>query len=251
MNLLSGPEQKEGIKFVSERNKGTMFHFSIIEQPPLEQEPIQPSPIQTGSNYLLNIDELSPNQSHTHLLINSFPTESVDLFVRARGSDTSKLPAKESFSPELRSKRTKSFEKFNNTRINHKPRILVVDDDIFNISAIEFILSKFDQTCDKAFNGEQAISKVVERQLDPDTEQYEIIFMDYNMPIMNGFDATRVLKAKIEKGEISKIPIVACTAVLNEKEMQLISEIGFDDSCQKPISKDKIEKIVNKFFSEI
>ena len=132
------------------------------------------------------------------------------------------------------------------------PQILVVDDDVFNISALTMVLHKLGYSCDTAFNGKQAIQKIMGRQLNDHsrsnpTKQYKLVFMDCNMPIMDGFEATKILKGKMRNGEIEGIPIVACTALLNEKEKQLAYELGIDAYVLKPLEKDKIEVLLKKF----
>jgi two-component system sensor histidine kinase/response regulator len=64
-------------------------------------------------------------------------------------------------------------------------RILIVDDDEFNIFTVKGIIKKhFSVIMDEAYNGEQAVQKVL--QTGPNN-YYKLIFMDCNMPKMNGF----------------------------------------------------------------
>jgi len=75
------------------------------------------------------------------------------------------------------------------------PRILVVDDDEFNIQALSCLLENlFGERCHRAFNGEMALTMVQEKQRSSKCEcYYSLILLDCNMPIMNGFDACRKL----------------------------------------------------------
>ena len=133
------------------------------------------------------------------------------------------------------------------------PPILIVDDDIFNICALQMILSKLGYTCDVAYNGEQAIQKVLQRHSETLREdsvkqyQYKLIFMDCNMPIMDGLEATKILKAKMKDKEIDPIVIVACTAFIAEQDKMLATGIGVDSFCIKPVNREKIADVLNKY----
>ena len=64
-----------------------------------------------------------------------------------------------------------------------KCKILVVDDDAFNIFTLENLLEKLEIPSDSAFNGENAIEMIEEN-----IEEYGMILMDYNMPIIGGIE---------------------------------------------------------------
>lgn len=74
----------------------------------------------------------------------------------------------------------------------HKNKILVVDDNVFNIMTLQCILTAgYKLESDKALNGEEAVEAVNDRRLCPHCEgNYDLIFMDCNMPVMDGFQAT-------------------------------------------------------------
>ena len=78
------------------------------------------------------------------------------------------------------------------------PDILIVDDNVFNIIALELILKeKFKIKNDKALNGQLAIDKVIERmspcQSCGYSRSYKLIVMDCNMPIVDGLEATTAI----------------------------------------------------------
>lgn len=62
--------------------------------------------------------------------------------------------------------------------------------------------------------------------------KYDLVFMDINMPVMDGNDATKLLKLKMNNGEIPQTPIVAVTAAKCEggEEHEKFKDIGFDES---------------------
>lgn len=81
-------------------------------------------------------------------------------------------------------------------------------------------------------HGQHAIDLVLERKNKICCGKYTLIFMDINMPVLDGVDATKILKMKMKMGEIAQTPIVAVTAAKCEDE-ELHSKflkMGFDES---------------------
>jgi len=69
------------------------------------------------------------------------------------------------------------------------------------------------------------------------------VFMDIKMPIMNGFEAMKIIKSKYPK-----IPVVAQTAYTFSEDREKAFNEGFDDYLSKPLSRDKIMEVLRKFF---
>ena len=75
---------------------------------------------------------------------------------------------------------------------------------------------------------------------------YDIILMDVQMPIMNGYDATRAIR-KLENPAHSSIPIVAMTAnAFNEDKMNAL-ESGMNDHVAKPLDMDRLFEVLKKY----
>lgn len=130
------------------------------------------------------------------------------------------------------------------------PKIMAVDDDAFNLLALENILLSLNQNVETAYNGKEALDKVIKRatyKCSPQCKPYSIIFLDLNMPIMDGYECTRKLKEFWKSNPDSKSIIVACTAAVQSSERQKVKEAGMDDFIGKPISKSKINEILAKY----
>ena len=95
-------------------------------------------------------------------------------------------------------------------------RILIVDDDVFNLMSLEMILKSLNLSCDKAFHGHEALEKLrirAEKSCADNCRQYGLIIMDCNMPIMNGYELLNMLRSNIAT---RLIPIILLTARADE-----------------------------------
>ena len=234
------------IKVESEVNKGTTFTFWILDHPPDCPDNRERSNTSARSEDLCSDMKERLNSSSEY--------ENMETL-------HSLFPRKTLISLNSEKKGTQRLNQFKTPRIrvDEEPalpkasQILIVDDDIFNICALRMILSKLGYTCDVAYNGEQAIQKVLQRHSETLREdsskqnQYKVIFMDCNMPIMDGFEATRILKTKMKDKEIEPIVIVACTAFIAEQDKVHATGIGVDGFCIKPVSREKIGDILKRY----
>jgi PAS domain S-box-containing protein len=120
--------------------------------------------------------------------------------------------------------------------------VLIVEDNNINSLLAKTLLKKILPNTEiiTVTNGLEALELFQETPID-------IIFMDIQMPVMNGYEATTEIR-KLEKGK--KLPIIALTAgtVVGEKEKCL--EIGMNDYISKPIIKGSLEEIVSKWLKK-
>ena len=120
---------------------------------------------------------------------------------------------------------------------NKDLKILVVDDNEINLLLISEILKKLKVTSfSLARNGQIAIDECLEKSFD-------IILMDINMPILNGIEATNILR----KEHNIKTPIIALTANSLEGDKDKFLENGMDDYLSKPFNLEKFIEIINKY----
>eukprot|EP01016_Furgasonia_blochmanni_P012765 TRINITY_DN16397_c0_g1_i2.p1 TRINITY_DN16397_c0_g1~~TRINITY_DN16397_c0_g1_i2.p1 ORF type:complete len:297 (+),score=32.36 TRINITY_DN16397_c0_g1_i2:64-954(+) len=155
-------------------------------------------------------------------------------------------------------KKLKKFGSFEKTNAKDKMiSVLVVDDNPFNIMSIERILSKCAEIrVDKAFNGLEALEKVKfkdesARESNREPMNYDVIFMDCQMPFMDGYEASSKIKELVNKGEIPPVIIIGYTAGQPEDGGERMRRSGMDDWILKPCSKDTLlEKIRNACFCE-
>jgi two-component system, cell cycle response regulator DivK len=105
-------------------------------------------------------------------------------------------------------------------------RILVVEDQEDNRQIIRDLLSATDYQITEAENGEEALAAVAKQRPD-------LILMDIQMPIMDGYEATRRIKAN---PELRSVPIIAVTSYALSGDEQKAREAGCDDYVPKPYS---------------
>lgn len=120
-------------------------------------------------------------------------------------------------------------------------KILVVEDNEINIKLMQHIFSNNGLSCDIATNGQEAVDAFKNKN-------YDLIFMDCQMPVLSGYEATREIR-KIENGP-KHTPIVAMTANVLAKDEQNCLDAGMDDFIGKPINLSSLFNIVRKYIPE-
>lgn len=118
-----------------------------------------------------------------------------------------------------------------------KKKILLIEDDEINMELLTDILSYNNYSIETAENGELGIEKAF--RTNPD-----LILMDILMPIMDGIEATKVLKSDIRT---KHIPIVALTAFAMKGDKEKILTAGCSDYLIKPFQVDNLLEIVKKY----
>jgi CheY-like chemotaxis protein len=106
-------------------------------------------------------------------------------------------------------------------------RVLVAEDNAVNQRLAQRMLEKLGLRVDLAANGHEAFQKAREHD-------YELIFMDCQMPVMDGYEATLGIRGLA--GERSRVPIVAMTAHAMVGDRERCLEVGMDDYMTKPIA---------------
>ncbi|MEK3900823.1 PAS domain S-box protein [Paenibacillus sp. FSL R7-0179] len=119
--------------------------------------------------------------------------------------------------------------------------ILVAEDNVINQIVLRKILEKRGFTVDVAEDGRQAVDMTARHG-------YDLIFMDVQMPGMNGLEATAAIRA--EQPADRQPVIVAVTANALKGDRELCLEAGMDEYISKPLRTGSIAKVIGKFFAE-
>ena len=124
-------------------------------------------------------------------------------------------------------------------------RILLVEDNEMNREIACELLEEEGFVLDTAEDGTVAVEKMKAAL----PGQYEIILMDVQMPIMNGYEATKAIRALPDK-ELAGIPIIAMTANAFEEDKQLAFEAGMNDHLAKPVDPAKLRTMLAKYLKK-
>ena len=108
--------------------------------------------------------------------------------------------------------------------------ILIVEDNPVNQKLIAFLLARAGYTYEVAENGAEALRRL-------DQSQFKLVLMDMMMPIMNGYDATKAIRAN---PKLKNLPVIALTANAMKGEDEKCRAVGCSDYLAKPYSKDQI-----------
>lgn len=126
-----------------------------------------------------------------------------------------------------------------------KRRVLLVDDTPSNSKMLKVLLMRKGLVCDEATNGAIAVEMVrtnISESLlgGPLATGYSLVFMDCNMPIMDGLAATRILRTTLHFGSI----IVGCSGNANDTEVEEFIEAGADFVMPKPLRIAELERLL-------
>lgn len=117
--------------------------------------------------------------------------------------------------------------------------VLLVEDIEMNREIAQDILNDYEINVDMAENGAEAVEKVKKSR----PGQYNLVLMDVQMPVMNGYEATRAIRA-LENRELAAIPVVAMTANAFEEDKQDALAAGMNAHISKPISIPKLVAVL-------
>lgn len=115
-------------------------------------------------------------------------------------------------------------------------KILIAEDYETNRLLMSALLDQFKIHYTFVYNGQEAVAKV-------QTESFDLIFMDINMPVMNGMDATKIIKKALG----ITTPIVALTANALEGDKEKFLALGMDDYLSKPIDMKAFEALLERY----
>jgi CheY-like chemotaxis protein len=123
-------------------------------------------------------------------------------------------------------------ERFEHARQFKGMRVLVAEDHEINQMVVLEVLTQSGFECDMVSNGKAAVEAAL-------TGRYDLVLMDCQMPLMDGFDATRVIRAA-EASRGSHIPIIALTANAMKGDREACLQAGMDAYTSKPIEPEHL-----------
>ena len=118
-------------------------------------------------------------------------------------------------------------------------RALVAEDNELNMEIAEFLIQNEGATVTKAWDGQQAVTLFAKSA----PGEFDAILMDVLMPVMNGYEATRQIRA-LDRADAKTIPIIAMTANAFTEDRLKSKEAGMDEHITKPIDSKLLVKVI-------
>ena len=119
--------------------------------------------------------------------------------------------------------------------------VLLVDDNDLNREIVKEILEGSGMKVKEAPNGRQAVSMVRDQKGD----KFDFVLMDIQMPVLNGFEATKKIRA-LQDEERAKTPVIAMTASVTYEDRQKAEEYGMNGFIEKPLDLKKLAAVICK-----
>ena len=119
--------------------------------------------------------------------------------------------------------------------------ILLAEDNELNMEIAEFVLQNEGAEVTKAWNGQEA----VELFGNSEPGEFDVILMDIMMPVMNGYEATKMIRS-LDREDAKTIPIIAMTANAFTEDRIKAKEAGMDEHIAKPVDVELLVKVIHK-----
>ncbi len=119
--------------------------------------------------------------------------------------------------------------------------ILLVEDNELNMEITEFVLQNEGADVTKAWNGQEAVELFSKSE----SGEFDAILMDIMMPVMNGYEATKIIRS-LDREDAKIIPIIAMTANAFTEDRIRAKEAGMDEHVAKPIDVELLIKVIHK-----
>jgi len=126
--------------------------------------------------------------------------------------------------------------------------VLIVDDNPLNLAVAEILVQKHPYKVKTALHGQAAIDLMLEN--DFIAQPIKLIFMDLQMPLMDGYETTKALKKLMKERKIPETPIVALTANDSEDDRRHCIMVGMSDYLTKPIKDNELIKVLNFYMKK-
>ncbi len=125
-----------------------------------------------------------------------------------------------------------------------KYRILLAEDNVVNQKVAIGILKKMGFHADAVASGAEAIAAL-------EALPYDLVFMDVQMPVMDGFEATRCIRSGETRIQNQNIPVIAMTAHAMQGDRELCLQQGMNDYVSKPVSPKAVRSVIEKWLPDI
>lgn len=119
-------------------------------------------------------------------------------------------------------------------------QVLLAEDTEMNRMLVRILLTRMGFEVDEAENGQQAVEALARKR-------YDLVLMDCMMPVMDGYEATRILRAREAEAGQERVPVIALTASAIAGDRERCRQAGMDDYLSKPFQVDDFRAIVQRY----
>lgn len=119
-------------------------------------------------------------------------------------------------------------------------QVLLAEDTETNRMLVRILLTRMGYDVDEAENGQQAVEALARKR-------YDLVLMDCMMPVMDGYEATRILRAREAEAGQERVPVIALTASAIAGDRERCRQAGMDDYLSKPFQVDDFTAIVQRY----
>ena len=124
-------------------------------------------------------------------------------------------------------------------------RVLLVEDNEINLEIARTLIEESGVQVEEAYNGEEAVRKVSESA----ERYYDLVFMDIQMPVMDGYQATKAIRA-LNRDDALTLPIVAMTANAFEEDVCDALQAGMNVHLAKPVDVAELGQVLQRFLGQ-
>ena len=125
-------------------------------------------------------------------------------------------------------------------------KILIVDDDPICLKVVKTLLiDNYQCQVDIAVSATQALDRIYEMGLEWQPKWYDLIFMDINMPVLNGDKVTKIIKET--EANMKTTPVIAITTADSAKRQDEFLKLGITEVLIKPITAEQLKVVMKKY----
>lgn len=129
---------------------------------------------------------------------------------------------------------------FSEAAIGRRARVLLVEDNPVNLLVAQKLIAQMDLICESAGDGERALERMAAGNLD-------LVLMDCQMPVKDGYTATREWRDYENAHRLPRLPIIAMTANAMAGDRQRCLDAGMDDYLSKPVDRSQLEETLKRW----
>ena len=227
------------LKFLSQANIGSIFYFKLVENYSLMEENI-------SSPYLCRIGSFGPRQKERRIGRGT----SAEIIPKQRAGGIEIVPGTRNLMNRnqiyISNRRATKGLKMQTVWLRGK-KVLVVEDNGINALVLINLLKRIGVETESASDGQEALNILRRYMRREKKHPFVFIFMDLNMPILNGFDATIQINKLIKEQQMSPVDVIALTAFDTDSLRQKCLKIGFKQFMKKPITFDQIKDTIDHY----